>query len=130
MSVKFSRLDLFYWHDNVRLWPWNWTCRTPLTWQTTYPASTRNITLRIFSTATGSFASNGSITGLLLSPTIQANLQGENLATSKHKVRHVSGFAHIVVQPKINSSLTLIVDDARLADYRLKKLDLNISGNV
>jgi len=78
----------------------------------------------------GSFFGSGSIIGKRLIPTINANIHGSNLMIAQQTIRNLNGEAHIVIQPKVNSSINLIATHLNISHNLIKKITLAISGNI
>lgn len=78
----------------------------------------------------GSLIGSGSIIGERLIPTINANIHGNNLVIAQQTISNLNGEAHIVIQPKINSSINLIATHLNISNNLIKKIALTISGNI
>lgn len=78
----------------------------------------------------GSISTSGSITGPLLTPDIKARFRGKNVAYADQKINDLNVAINIVMQPKINSSITLSATGVKLDDYPLKKFDLSMTGAI
>jgi len=78
----------------------------------------------------GSVTTIGKVNGPFLTPNIQANLQGKNLAYANQHINQLNAEIHLIIQPHIQSSLTLSASGVKLDNYPLKKFDLTIQGDV
>ncbi len=78
----------------------------------------------------GSVMGSGSIVGERFVPTIQAFIQGDHLVIAEQKIGKLSSDAHIVVQPKVNSTIHLVATQLKISDNAIKKIALTLSGNM
>ncbi len=79
---------------------------------------------------TGSFLGSGNITGERPAPTINANIEANNVLVAQQKIRNLQGDAHIVIQPKQNSSIHLTATQLKIGNNLIKKMSLLLSGNL
>jgi len=78
----------------------------------------------------GSLMSDGKISGPFLTPTLKAIVQGQKLAYGEQKIARLDMDFNIIVQPKINSSITLSATGISWNQSVVKKLNADIIGNV
>src|SRR5438445_9107190 len=93
----------------------NWN----LQWNATIPSLTT-----LLAGSNGSVTTTGNITGPFLTPNIQANLRGKNLAYANQHINKLNTGIYLVIQPDIKSSLTVSASGVKLNDYPLQKFDL------
>lgn len=78
----------------------------------------------------GAFTGSGSIVGSRLIPTINAKIQGDNWIIDDQRIGKLQGDAHIIVQPKINSTINLFASQLNVNNYPIKKIAITLAGNV
>jgi translocation and assembly module TamB len=84
----------------------------------------------MYSHCAGSLTGSGSIVGPRLIPTINAALQGNQIIIAQQKINKINAQAHIALQPRVNSLITLSAYNSKIYDHLIKKWDLRVTGNV
>jgi len=98
-------------------------------WNIQWSADVPNLT-RFRDDVHGNFKSVGKITGPRFAPDIEATFQLDNFIHQKEQIHHLTGKFYFTFKPNIPTSLSLTGENVQLADYKIKKLDLGISGLV
>jgi autotransporter translocation and assembly factor TamB len=86
--------------------------------------------LAVLPKSTGSLQSAGSIHGPRFAPRIQATLEANQLKVATDKVRRLTGTLDLTVKPDTTSSLSINAYDLKIHDHPLKKIALDLSGQV
>lgn len=117
LAVKKADLQLEITGELNDNWNFNWKLSIP--------------TLKaLCPTCTGSFVGSGSIVGKRFIPTVNATIQGDKLVAGEQKIGKLKGDAHIVLQPKTNSTIHLVATELKISDNPIKKIALTASGNM
>jgi translocation and assembly module TamB len=80
--------------------------------------------------STGSLQSAGSINGPRFTPRIQATLTANQLKVATDKVRQLTGTLDLTVKPNTVSTLRINAYDLKIHNHPLKKILLDLSGQV
>ncbi len=78
----------------------------------------------------GSFQGEGNIAGKRFVPTINAMIEGSQIVTAQQRIGKLMGDAHIVLQPKQNSTIHLVATQLKINDNLIKKIAITLTGNM
>ncbi len=78
----------------------------------------------------GDLYSSGTIRGPHFAPMISADIQGHQWEFAQGKIQRLSGTLNLSLKPNTLSSLQLQLNDIKIQSYKLKQMQLNLSGQL
>lgn len=118
-QLDFKKTDTHFTFDGELNKEWNFK------WSLSIP------TLKTFCNhCSGSIVSSGSVIGQRFVPTIDANLKANELVLDQQKIGKLIADAHIIVQPKTNSTIHISAYQLNINDNKINNLSVTLSGNM